>query len=596
MIYLCGIPFEFRRDTTYNIKDHKYIMSDTTTPVPAQNLTDGMHVVVDTLKRNGVKVVYGVVGIPVTDLARHLQECGIRYVGFRHEQSAGNAAAITGYLTQKPGILLTVSAPGFLNGLTALANATINGYPMIQISGSSNRAIIDLQQGDYEGLDQMNVAKPFCKASYRINRPEDIPVGIARAIRAAVSGRPGGVYLDLTTALLESVIDQDVIDKCMFVTEDPAPAYMPSAQSVEKAMGLLAQAKHPLIILGKGASYSQTETDIRAFIEKTGIPYFPMSMAKGLLPDDHPQCAIAARSFALENSDVVMLIGARLNWLLSHGKGKHWNPNVKFVQIDIDPEEIDSNQHIQAPIVGDIASSMKCLLSALEKQPFHADTDWMDQIKKAEAPNVAKMAAKLSLNPTPMNFYSALNAVKKVMDKNQDVILVNEGANTLDDTRDVISMQNPRHRLDCGTWGVMGIGMGFAIGAAITTGKRVVCIEGDSAFGFSGMEIETICRFKLPVTIVIFNNGGIYKGDCKNLGGGSDPSPTTLMANAQYDKMIEAFGGIPYNATTPDELQSALEAGLTADRPTLINCVIDPSVGTESGHIGNLNPKVILQK
>lgn len=558
-----------------------------------QNLTDGMHIVVEALKRNNLNTIYGIVGIPVTDLARYAQQEGIRYIGFRHEQSAGNAAAISGYLTKKPGILLTVSAPGFLNGLSALANATTNGFPMIQISGSSDRAIIDLQQGDYEGLDQMNIAKPFAKASYRINRPEDIATGVARAVRAAVSGRPGGVYLDLTTALLGAVMDKDEAEKTLFTPIDPAPAVIPSSASVDRALQLLSEAKQPLIILGKGAAYSQADQEIRSFIEQTGIPFLPMSMAKGLLPDDHPQSAAAARSFVLKNADVVMLIGARLNWLLTHGKGKHWNPEVKFIQLDIDPEEIDSNRPIAAPIVGDITSSMDLLLKGLEKMPIKAQSSWTENIDQAKQPNDAKMQQKLSENPHPMNFFSALNAVKNVLENHKDIYLVNEGANTLDDTRDVINMYYPRRRLDTGTWGVMGIGMGFVIGAAITSGKPVVAIEGDSAFGFSGMEISTICRFKLPVTIVVFNNGGIYHGDDPNLSGGSDPSPTTLMASARYDKLIEAFGGTAYNAETPEELEKALSAGITSLKPTLINCVIDPKAGTESGHIGNLNPKTL---
>lgn len=560
-----------------------------------ENLTDGMRITVEALKRNGIKTIYGIVGIPVTDLARYAQEEGIRYIGFRHEQSAGNAAAISGYLTKQPGILLTVSAPGFLNGLSALANATTNGFPMIQISGSSDRAIIDLQQGDYEGLDQMNIAKPFAKASYRINKPEDIATGLARAIRAAVSGRPGGVYLDLTTALLGSVMDKNEAEKTLFTPVDPEPSVIPSTTSVERALQLLSQAKQPLIILGKGAAYSQADEIIKSFIEKTGIPFLPMSMAKGLLPDDHPQSAAAARSFVLKNADVVMLLGARLNWLLSHGKGKHWNPDVKFVQLDIDPEEIDSNRPIAAPVVGDISSSMGLMVNTLEKFPVSPQHSWLDAIDKAKQPNIAKMEAKLSENPSPMNFFSALNAIRKVLENHKDIYLVNEGANTLDDTRDVINMYLPRRRLDTGTWGVMGIGMGFVIGAAITSGKPVVAIEGDSAFGFSGMEISTICRFKLPVTIIVFNNGGIYHGDDVNLSGGSDPSPTTLMASARYDKLIEAFGGTAYNATTPEELEKAVTEGITSLKPTLINCVIDSKAGTESGHIGNLNPKTLGQ-
>ena len=331
-------------------------------------LTDGMHLMVDALKVNGVQTIYGVVGIPVTDLARHAQAVGIRYIGFRHEQSAGHAAAITGYLTKKPGICLTVSAPGFLNGLVALAEATVNGFPMIQISGSSDRNIIDLQQGDYEGLDQMNIAKPFCKAAYRINRPQDISIGVARAIRTALSGRPGGVYLDITTEMLSTTMDAADAQASLFTPVDPSPVLSPSSTSVNRALKLLSAAKKPLVILGKGAAYAQADEAIREFIEKSGIPFLPMSMAKGLLPDDHPQCAASARSLVLGQADVVMLIGARLNWLLNHGKGKKWNPDTKFIQLDICAEEMDSNRPIDAPLVGDIGVSIDKLICKME--PF----------------------------------------------------------------------------------------------------------------------------------------------------------------------------------------------------------------------------------
>ena len=554
-----------------------------------------MRIVVHALKKNGSDTIFGVVGIPVTDLARHAQEEGIRYIGFRHEQSAGNAAAIAGYLTKKPGICLTVSAPGFLNGITALANATTNGFPMIQISGSSDRAIIDLQQGDYEEMDQMNIAKPFCKAAYRINKPEDVATGIARAIRAATSGRPGGVYLDLTTAMLAATMDQDEADKTLFTVVDPAPASIPSAASVDQALSLIASAKSPLIILGKGAAYAQADDTIKAFIEKTGIPFLPMSMAKGLLPDDHPQSAAAARGFVMKGADVVILIGARLNWLLGHGKGKHWNPAVKFVQLDIEPKEFDSNRPIDAPVAGDIVSSMQAFVDGLAKHQIKVDPSWMDAINKDKAVNAQKMEAKLASTAEPMNFFNALKAVRDVLDKQRDYYLVNEGANTLDDTRNVINMYEPRKRLDCGTWGVMGIGMGFALGAAITTGKQVVSIHGDSAFGFSGMEVETMGRFKLPITVVVFNNGGIYKGDSPNLSGGTDPSPTTLMPDAHYEKIIEAFGGTSYYAETPAELTKALTEAIASKKPCMIDVKIDPSVGLESGHIGNFNPSTALK-
>ena len=553
-------------------------------------LTDGMHLMVDALKVNGIKTIYGVVGIPVTDLARHAQAVGIRYIGFRHEQSAGHAAAITGYLTKKPGICLTVSAPGFLNGLVALAEATVNGFPMIQISGSSNRNIIDLQQGDYEGLDQMNVAKPFCKAAYRINRPEDVAVGVARAIRTALSGRPGGVYLDITTEMLSATMDAADAQASLFTPIDPAPVQIPSSTAVNRALKLLSSARKPLIILGKGASYAQADESIKEFIEKTGIPFLPMSMAKGLLPDDHPQCAASARSLVLGQADVVMLVGARLNWLLNHGKGKKWNPNARFIQLDICAEEIDSNRPIEAPVIGDISSSIDKMISKIEPFEITCCTEWRKAIDDVKNTNSEKMRMKLNKPTLPMNYFNALKIISDVMQAHKDVYIVNEGANTLDNTRNVINMYHPRLRLDTGTWGVMGIGMGYSVAAAVTSGKQVLAIEGDSAFGFSGMDIETICRYKLPIVIIIFNNDGIYRGDGVNQGGGADPSPTSLTPGARYDRMIEAFGGTAFHVTKTVELEESLCAALASGKPALINCVIDPSVGVESGHIGNLNP------
>jgi oxalyl-CoA decarboxylase len=553
-------------------------------------LTDGFHLVVDALKLNGIDTIYGVAGIPITDLARLAQAEGIRFIGFRHEQSAGNAAAIAGYLTRKPGICLTVSAPGFLNGLVAVANATTNGFPMIQISGSSDREIVDLQQGDYEELDQMNAAKPFTKAAFRVSKPEDIGIGIARAIHAAVSGRPGGVYLDLTADVLGAALDADTGTNSLVRVVDPAPRQIPAPESIQRALDLLAGAQRPLIILGKGAAYARADADIRSFIETTGIPYLPMSMAKGLLPDNHPQSAAAARSLVLAQADVVMLIGARLNWLLAHGKAPRWSPTTRFVQVDISPTEIDSNRPIAAPVVADIGSAMSAFLVMLRPGQIQPQTAWLKTIGERKQHNVERMAARLNANPNPMNFSSALRAIRDVLAGKPDTYVVNEGANTLDFGRDIIDMHEPRKRLDSGTWGVMGIGMGYAIGAAVTSGKPVVAIEGDSAFGFSGMEIETICRYSLPIVTVIFNNGGVYRGDDVNRSGGADPSPTILMKSARYDKLIEAFGGTGHHVTDPQSLTKALADALASGKPAIINCVIDPTAGTESGHLQSLNP------
>src|SRR3954451_7695765 len=565
-------------------------------PGTEEELTDGFHLVIDALKLNGINTIYGVPGIPITDLGRMMQAEGIRVLSFRHEQNAGNAAAIAGFLTKKPGVCLTVSAPGFLNGLTALANATTNCFPMILISGSSEREIVDLQQGDYEEMDQLAIAKPLCKAAFRVLHAADIGIGIARAIRAAVSGRPGGVYLDLPAKLFGQVMDAEAGRKSLVKVIDPAPAQIPAPPAVKRALDVLKNAKRPLIILGKGAAYAQADDAIRALVEKTGIPFLPMSMGKGLLPDTHPQCAGAARSTVLQQSDVVMLIGARLNWLLSHGKGNTWGAEPKkFIQIDIEPKEMDSNVEIAAPVVGDIGSGVSALLDGMGANWPAAPADWSKTVTAKRDENVAKMAPRLMNNNSPMDYHGALGALRTIVKERPDAILVNEGANTLDLARGVIDMYQPRKRLDVGTWGVMGIGMGQAIAATIETGHSVLAVEGDSAFGFSGMEVETICRYNLPICIVIFNNDGIYRGTDVN-SANADPATTVFVKGARYDKMMEAFGGVGVNATSPDDLRRAVNEAMDSGKPTLINAVLDPGAGSESGRIGNLNPQSKLKK
>src|ERR1700751_3790528 len=472
-----------------------------------QELTDGFHLVIEALKLNGIETIYNVPGIPITDLGRMAQAAGIRVLSFRHEQNAGYAAAIAGFLTKKPGVCLTVSAPGFLNGLTALAHATTNCFPMILISGSSEREIVDLQQGDYEEMDQLAIAKPLCKAAFRVLHAADIGIGLARAIRAAVSGRPGGVYLDLPAKLFSQVMDAEAGAKSLVKVIDAAPAQIPAPSAVKRALDVLKGAKRPLIILGKGAAYAQADDAIRTLVEKSGVPFLPMSMAKGLLPDTHPQCAGAARSTVLKDSDVVMLIGGRLNWLLSHGKGKTWGEQPKkFIQVDIEPKEMDSNVEIVAPLVGDIGSCVTALIEAMGESWPAAPADWTSAVKAKRDENVPKVAPRLMNNKSPMDYHGALGALRTIIQERPDAILVNEGANTLDLPRGVIEMYQRGKRLDVGTWGVMGIGMGSAIAAAVETGKPVLAVEGDSAFGFSGMEGETICRHDLPIWVVIFNN------------------------------------------------------------------------------------------
>ena len=555
----------------------------------------GVYILAEALKRVGINTVYGLVGIPVTETAYAMQKIGMNFVSFRFEQQAGMAAATHGYLTRTPGVLLTVSSLGFLNGLTATANATVNCYPMIQISGASDPTMVDMNMGTYEQLDQLNTARPLVKAAFRCSHAKDIPSAVARAYRAAISGRPGGVYIDMTTPALSEIMDRADVEKLFYSPIDIYSPVEPTQSAVERAADLLASAKRPAILLGKGAAYARTEDEVKELVESHQLPYLPMSMAKGLLPDNGPLSALSCRSMIMEEADVVLVVGARINWMLSFGRGK-WNKDIKFIQLDVDPQEIDRNVPIAAPVVGDLKLSLQALNEAMKSRKMSTDPDWLKKLQAHTAEENAKFVARLAKAATesPMTHWTALSAIKPVLEANKDVILINEGANTLDDTRDAIDMYLPRHRVDCATWSIMGMGMGSAIGAAVSTGKKVVAIEGDSAFGFSGMDFSTICRFNLPVTVVIFNNGGIYNGIGVNPGGGKEPAPTTLDIHARYDKLGDAFGAKTYYVQTPQELSSALTEAIASGKPALIDVQLAADSGSESGHIGYLNPQTLI--
>ena len=556
----------------------------------------GMYILAEALKRVGINDVYGLVGIPVTEAAYAMQKIGMNYYGFRFEQQAGMAAATHGYLTKTPGVLLTVSSLGFLNGLTATTNATVNCYPMIQISGASDPTMVDMNMGTYEQLDQLNTARPLVKAAFRCSHAKDIPSAVARAYRAAVSGRPGGVYIDMTTPALGEIMNREDAEKLFYEPVDVYSEVAPNTESVKRAVEILSNAKRPAILLGKGAAYAQAEDKIKELVETYKIPYLAMSMAKGLLPDNGELSALSCRSTIMEKADVVMVIGARINWMLEFGRGK-WNPDMKFIQLDVEPQEIDRNVPIAAPVVGDMNISLDEILAELKNAKMQIDSTWVPSLQAESKEKNAKFQTRLAdaAKVSPMNHWSALSVIKPVLESNPDVILINEGANTLDDTRDSVDMFLPRHRVDCATWSIMGMGMGSAIGAAVSTGKSVVAVEGDSAFGFSGMDFATICRYKLPVTVVIFNNGGIYNGVGVNPSGGEAPAPTTLDINAKYNLIGEAFGADNYRVDNVDDLKKALEAAIASKKPCLIDVQLAADSGKESGHIGYLNPTPLIE-
>jgi oxalyl-CoA decarboxylase len=453
---------------------------------------------------------------------------------------------------------------------------------MILLSGSSSLEMTDLNQIDYQGLDQLNTAKPFAKAAYRIDSIENIPRGIARAVRTAISGRPGGVYLDIPTKVLHGVVSMDPNFEVVDLSNEVVATVQ---EKLDDAFHLLKSAKRPLIIIGKGAAYSRAEDELLKFVTHHNIPFLNMAMAKGVISDNHDLCVNAARALALGNSDLVMLIGARLNWLLANGMHPPFAKDYKLIQIDICGEEIDAYRKVDAALIGDIKTVISQLNNINETVPIQKD--WLSKLKNQKQINEEKLQSKMT-DKLPMDFNCAFRVIRDEMAKDPEIFYCTEGANTLDFGRVIIPMTKPRKRLDPGTWGTMGVGLGYAIAAATVSNDKVLAVEGDSAFGFSGMELETICRFNLKIVIIIFNNGGIYKGDAVNTYS-NDPDPTRFESSIEYHKLIEIFGGVGYKAENCDELATCLKTALAQGKPALINCLIDPHAGTESGHLSKMN-------
>ncbi|XP_020793070.1 2-hydroxyacyl-CoA lyase 1 [Boleophthalmus pectinirostris] len=547
----------------------------------------GARLVAESLLAQRVEYMFGVVGVPIIEVAMAAQAVGIKYVGMRNEQAACYAASAIGYLTGRPGACLVVSGPGLIHALGGMANANENCWPVVVIGGSSDRN--QETTGAFQEFPQVETCRLYSKFSARPSSLEAIPSVIEKAVRTSMYGRPGACYVDIAGDMVNARVNRSnirVVSCC-----PPPPISMAESGAVTQALSVLKASNRPLIIIGKGAAFAQAETVLREFVETSGLPFLPTPMGKGVLPDDHPNCVAAARSRALLQADVILLLGARLNWILHFGQPPRFDPNVKIIQVDLCPEEMGNNVRPTVALLGDISAVVSQLLQNLKKNgwKYSPGTEWWSSLHSKIAANF-KISQSLALHSTlPMNYYTVFHHISELLP--HDCIIVSEGANTMDIGRTMLKNYLPRHRLDAGTFGTMGVGLGFAIAAAVmekskVNGQRVICVEGDSAFGFSGMEAETMCRYNLPIIIIVVNNNGIYSGvdpetwkEMAKLGDLTTIAPpVTLLPEARYDNVMAAFGGRGFLVRTVEELRSALELSLSDwEKPCLLNVLIDPS-------------------
>ncbi|RVX74670.1 hypothetical protein B0A52_01797 [Exophiala mesophila] len=592
----------------------------------------GAKVIAQALHDLGVTVLHTLVGIPVADIAEEAIDLGIRVIGYRNEQACSYAASAYGYLTARPGVCLLTGGPGILHGMAGIGNASANAFPLLVLGGSSES--ISVTKGGFQELDAVALLTPHTKTAIRPSSPD--PTAIVEAIRTAYRiawyGRPGPTFVDLPTDLIMEPSPTKRTNDHPPIAVSPPPKPAAAADVITSAASLLKSSSSPLVIVGKGAAYARAESTIRSLVSTHHIPFLPTPMGKGVVPDSHPLNTSSARSAALKNADIILLLGARLNWILHFGQAPKYRPGVKIIQVDISPEELGRANSIGEPaisIFGDIGLVIDQLRAelgtwkALAQPTFNAGAtnipndataSYVRLLSQSAAKNEAK-SKKAAMKVTPsggsLTYERTYHIIKSVLDRlsppdNGDIVYVSEGANTMDISRSSFSLEHARQRLDAGTWGTMGVGLGYAIAAWSAHNipqhrKKVISLEGDSALGFSGMEIETMARHRMDIVVVVINNSGIYKGDASSskqwkamqdtMSSGDAATTdkrqrskslrsTSLLYETRYEHLAEMVGGRGFLVRDEDQLKHATrEAFLEKERvPCVINVIIDPGL------------------
>jgi 2-hydroxyacyl-CoA lyase 1 len=538
---------------------------------------DGATLIARSLKQQGINHLFGVVGFPVGPIAAAAQKEGVNYIGMRNEQAASYAAQAYGYLTGRPGACIVVTGPGVVHGLAGLANAQQNCWPMILFGGASETYRGGM--GAFQEERQVLIASPFCKFAHAIDTVRRIPYYVAEATRQATFGRPGATYLDVPDDIITGKCEDSEVVQAYKIPEPPR--FQAPPENIEAALNLLERAERPLVIVGKGMAWSHAEDEVRTFIERTQVPFLRSPMGKGVIPDDHPLSVAAARTLALQNADVVFLMGARFNWILHFGLPPRYAENLKVIQLDIAPEEIGHNRPTDVALVGDGKAIMAQINHALAgRQWFHPkDTPWRQMITKKASENAAAIKPQVDDDSAPGGYYRMLRDIAEWMPRNS--ILSAEGAGTMDIGLTMLPSFNARSCLNAGTYGTMGVGLGQAIAACVAHPERpVVHLSGDSAIGFSGMEMETLCRYNMPAKIVVLNNGGIGPGMPEIPANPMlNMKPNALIWGARYDRMMEAFGGKGFYVEDPRNLRGALDEAMNFPGPALVNCLLSQGSG-----------------
>lgn len=529
---------------------------------------NGGQILVRALQQHGIDTMFDIPGDPMGAIMGAGRAAGMNFYSVRHEQTAAMAAQAYGFVGRRMGVAMVASGPAMTNAITGLATAQANRWPMLLIAGASESGKRGL--GDFQEMAQREAAAPFCKLSITMDDPRRIEWFVGRGIWQAMTGAPGPVYLDFPSDVINAEIDEDEVEPYTPQLELPRVAADPDA--IRRAAAALAKAERPLLILGEGAAWADATDEARELVDQLQIPFVPSPMGKGIVSDDHPLCFSGARSYALRNADTIVLAGARFNWIFHFGRAPRFAPGVKLIHIDDDPGEIGKSIPASVGLVGDTQTIFKQLSDEVgTTAPKRFESAWVQSLEQERQKNADAIAPMVNSDAPLTNLYRMFRDLNEALPP--DAILVDDGESTMAVSRVMQSLDMPRHRLDAGATGCMGVGVPYAIGAQVAApGTPVVSINGDYAFGWNGIEIETAIRYKLPILFVVANNGSV-----RGVPRVFDMADYTGEDAIRYDRMMEAFGGYSEHVTTQAELKPAIERALASGRTSLVNVVIDPN-------------------
>ena len=535
---------------------------------------EGSYLVAKAIKNEGISMLFGLPGGPVVEIIGFAAQLGVRPISARHEQAAALSAAAYGFVRNEVGVCVLAAGPGVTNALTGAHVAFDNGFPLVLLGGSGP------QHGRYSGTfqetDNVPMFKNITKMAVQIDSAARIPEYMSMAFRKARSGRPGPVYLDLPSDVLQAEVEEDDVKWPDSYVADVHP--MGDASQVQKAADLLLNAERPVMIVGKGVRWSEPTEELKGLVEELGMPFISSPMGRGFIPDDHPLNAAAARSTAIRGADVVLMVGARMNWMFDFGRG--FAPDAKIIHIDIEAGELGINRSLEVGIVGDAKAVLQQILVEIDgKTDGIADKaeegPWLTAIRDKAESNAAAIEPLLNSDSDPIKTFRMMKEIRDVFPR--DTIYCVDGQMTLGTGRQVLQSFTPASRLNSGTNGCVGVGVPYAVGAKLgRPDVPVVSVNGDCAFGFNAMEMETAVRHGIPAIFIINNNSGIVGGTMESKMGLPEDYPervATYVQDIRYDKMMEAFGGHAETVNSPEELRPALERAYEASKNGQASCV-----------------------